>query len=90
MWHNVKAHEIFSPAKQEQVAMLLEMEQLQVTMNTALMATNVRSQQPLMDKCELFDDYKKWPLYQILHSEDNSNDVLGKEHRSTPRATPQM
>ncbi len=78
MWCNLEAHKIFSPAEQEQVAMMLEMEQLQATMNTELM-TNAKSQHPLMDECEFFDKYEERLSHQISHSEDNSYDMLGKE-----------
>ncbi len=43
MWSNLDVHNILSPAKQKQVAMLPEMDQLQTTMITASMSDNVRS-----------------------------------------------
>ena len=77
IWRDLEAHEIFSPAEEERVKLLLEMERLQATATAT--KTAGKHSQLLMDECELFEDYEDRLSHQT-YSDDNENDVMGAEH----------
>ncbi len=79
VWRDLEAHEIFSPAEQERVATLLEMERLQVENAAAATLSSAGDANLLMDKCELFDDYGERLAHSMAHSDDNHDDVMGTE-----------
>ncbi|KAL7538128.1 hypothetical protein ACHAXR_008311 [Thalassiosira sp. AJA248-18] len=75
VWRDLEAHEMFSPAEEERVQQLLEMERLQATLDTRAPDKNG---QLMMDECVLFDEYED-RLSQQTYSGDNDNDILGEE-----------
>jgi len=77
VWRDLEAHEIFSPAEEERIELLLEMERLQSTI--AKETTPNKHSQMLMDECVLFEDYEERLSHQISYSDDNDNDMLGVE-----------
>ena len=79
VWRDLEAHEIFSPAEQERVATLLEMERLQAENAAAATLSSAGDANLLMDECELFDDYGERLAHSMAHSDDNDDDVMGTE-----------
>jgi len=77
VWRDLEAHGIFSPAEEEHVALLIEMEKLQATATAA--AASSKNSQLLMDECELFEDYEDRLSHSLEFSDDNQNDILGEE-----------
>lgn len=77
VWRDLEAHGIFSPAEEERVAALLEMERLRA--KYASSGAGDDGSQLLMDECELFDDYKDRLSYRISHSDDSDDGMLGTE-----------
>lgn len=81
VWRDLEAHGIFSPAEEERVQLLLEMER---AMKDSLHQTmpSQSSASFLMDECELLDDYEERLLrrHDSMSNEDNDNDVLGVEN----------
>ena len=79
VWRDLEAHGIFSPAEEERIQLLLEMERMMKdTLN------NMPSQSSasfLMDECELLDDYEERLIRrrEAMTTEDNDNDMLGSE-----------
>eukprot|EP00986_Skeletonema_menzelii_P013294 scaffold7621_cov152-Skeletonema_menzelii.AAC.7 len=70
VWRDLEAHGIFSPAEEERVQLLKEMESLVST------ATASGESDLLMDECELFDEYEHRLAHQT-YSDENENDMLG-------------
>mmetsp|Transcript_64 Transcript_64/g.98 ORF Transcript_64/g.98 Transcript_64/m.98 type:complete len:651 (-) Transcript_64:112-2064(-) len=70
VWRDLEAHGIFSPAEEERVQLLKEMESLVST------ATTSDKSDLLMDECELFDEYEHRLAHQT-YSDENENDMLG-------------
>ena len=77
IWRDLEAHGIFSPAEEEQVQLIQEMERLQASVTAANVATS--KSELLMDECELFEDYTDRLSHQISYSDDNDDDMLGAE-----------
>ena len=71
VWRDLEAHGAFSPAEEERVQLLKEMESLVSTSTTASGKTDL-----LMDECELFDEYEHRLAHQT-YSDENENDMLG-------------
>jgi len=78
VWRDLEAHGIFSPAEEEHVQLLMEMERLQASADASAAAN---SNSPLlMDECELFEEYEDRLSHQVSsYSDDNENDMLGEE-----------
>ena len=76
IWRDLEAHGIFSPAEEERVQQLLELEKLQASLTTTSMGG--KNSQPLMDECVLFDDYADRLSHQS-YSDENDSDMLGVE-----------
>ena len=74
VWRDLEAHGIFSPAEEERVQLLLEMEHM-------MEESQQRMPSQLMDECELFDDYEERLMrrHDAMSIEDNDIDVLGVE-----------
>ena len=77
VWRDLEAHEIFSPAEQERVQMLLEMERLKATFAT----TDSNNSELLVDECELFEEYEDRLSHQT-YSDENENDIVGVDRSS--------
>lgn len=69
VWRDLEAHGVFSPAEEERVQLLKEMERRVSTV------TSLKSDL-LMDECELFDEYEHRLAHQT-YSDENENDMLG-------------
>ena len=80
VWRDLEAHGIFSPAEEERVRLLSEMEGA-LAEATAREAdrgsSSARNRMPLMDECELFDEYYEERLSHRTYSDDG--DALGSE-----------
>jgi len=74
VWRDLEAHGTFSPAEEERVSTMLEMERLRA--ETTMVTTN--DDPMLMDECELFDDYEERLFHRVSH-DDNDDDTLGAE-----------
>jgi len=74
VWRDLEAHEIFSPAEEERVSTMMEMERLRA--ETTMITTN--NDPLLLDECELFDDYEERLSHRVAHN-DNDDDSLGTE-----------
>lgn len=70
VWRDLEAHSIFSPAEDERIQMLLDMEHLASDYTIGSASANI------MDECELFEEYEE-RLSQQAFSEGNDNDLLG-------------
>lgn len=76
VWRDLEAHGIFSPAEEERVRTLLEMERLHPSWTTDDSNRNNNNLHPsLMDECMLFDEYEE--RLSRRNSEDNDDtDIL--------------
>ena len=77
IWRDLEGHDIFSPAEEEQVELLKEMERLQSSIVTN--TKGMKNEESLMDECELFDEYTD-RLSHSVSSIDNEIDMLGVEY----------
>jgi ferredoxin len=69
VWRDLEAHGVFSPAEDERVQLLKDMERRVATV------TSLNSDL-LMDECELFDEYEHRLAHQT-YSDENEHDMLG-------------
>ena len=87
VWRDLEAHGIFSPAEEERVLALIEMERrLHSTTGEAnsfsssgVERSSHRNTPPsLMDECELFDEYEE-RLYRRSSEDNDEGDIMGAE-----------
>jgi hypothetical protein len=73
VWRDLEAHDVFSPAEEEQVRMLLDLERAAAERSAGATARGPTSQL-FVDECLLFDDYA-----DRLAGEGEDDDKLGSE-----------
>ena len=80
VWRDLEAHGIFSPAEEERVRTLLEMESLHPSSTTEDGNRNKNNLHPsLMDECVLFDEYEERLSRRNSEDNDEDDDIMGVE-----------
>ena len=80
VWRDLEAHGIFSPAEEERVRTLLEMESLHPSSTTEDSNRNKNNLHPsLMDECVLFDEYEERLSRRNSEDNDEDDDIMGVE-----------
>jgi NAD-dependent dihydropyrimidine dehydrogenase PreA subunit len=81
VWRDLEAHGIFSPAEEERVRTLLEMERLHPssTMDDSNRNNNNNLHPSLMDECVLFDEYEERLSRRNSEDNDDVDDIMGVE-----------
>ena len=80
VWRDLEAHGIFSPAEEERVRTLLEMERLHPSSTTDDSNRNNNNLHPsLMDECVLFDEYEERLSRRNSEDNDDGDDIMGVE-----------
>jgi NAD-dependent dihydropyrimidine dehydrogenase PreA subunit len=81
VWRDLEAHGIFSPAEEERVRTLLEMERLHPSSTTddSNRNNNNNLHPSLMDECVLFDEYEERLSRRNSEDNDDVDDIMGVE-----------
>jgi len=77
IWRDLEGHDIYSPAENEHIKMIKDMEQLQLSISSN--AAKIDHQNLLMDECLLFDEYTDRLSNSISTISDNESDMIGIE-----------
>ena len=86
VWRDLEAHGIFSPAEEERVRDLLDMERRLNPTREEPSSSGVEERRShgnapppsLMDECELFDEYEE-RLYRRSYEHNDEGDIMGAE-----------